>query len=118
MKKEFVLITDQKMNWEAAQNFCQRDDGNLASISDELENSVIHNMTKDRKIWIGLHESANSWTWSLETPLSMFDQRWEKKEMDNIRTGERCASITKTNFWRDHDCTLVMPFFCNDGKKK
>lgn len=107
------------MSWDAAQDFCWRDNRGLASISDESENSMIHNMIKDldMPIWIGLDENISSWTWSLKEPLSQFDQQWEDNELDNVTSLDNCASITNSCFWRGRNCMSVMPFFCNDGKK-
>lgn len=115
MNKMFILITGQKMQWDAAQSFCWRHYGNLASISDELENNEIHDMAKGLHMpfWIGLYENMSSWRWSLKSPWSQFDQQWE----NNISSSENCASITSSSFWRGRDCTSIMPFFCNDGKK-
>lgn len=115
-KKIFQLVTDQ-MSWNAALELCWSNQGDLASISDELENSMIHNMTKDLNIsfWIGLQDDFNSWRWSQMPSLREFDQWWKEDEPDNVNSSEHCASITNSSFWRDRDCTVKMPFFCDNG---
>lgn len=109
-------LTVEKLSWDAAQKFCSQDEGDLASITDELENSVIHNITSDMNIsfWIGLRDDFNSWRWSLNTP-SHSVLRWGQNEPDNANSSEHCASISNLSSWRDRDCSVKMPFFCDDG---
>lgn len=104
------------MSWDAAQELCSRNEGELASISDELENSVIYNMTSDMNVsfWIGLRDDFNSWRWSLDS-YSHFVLRWELNEPDNANSSEHCASISNISSWRDRDCSVKMPFFCDEG---
>ncbi|XP_056884703.1 C-type mannose receptor 2-like [Takifugu flavidus] len=101
---------------DAAQELCSQRGGDLASISDELQHSMIYNMTNDMNIsfWIGLRDDVNSWRWSLNTS-SHFVLRWEQSEPDNANSSEHCASISDIGSWRDRDCSVQMPFFCDDG---
>lgn len=111
------LLNFERMSWHAAREFCSQNEGDLASISNELENSVISNMTNDMNIsfWIGLHDDFNSWRWSLNTS-SPFVLRWGQNEPDNADSSEHCASISNISSWRDRDCSVKMPFFCDDGR--
>lgn len=103
------------MSWDNAQGYCSHYGGVLASISDQEENSIIYDMTKDMNtFWIGLYDDVNSWRWTLNTS-SPFVLRWEKDEPDNANSLEHCASISNISSWRDRDCSLKMPFFCDDG---
>ncbi|XP_056884347.1 C-type mannose receptor 2-like [Takifugu flavidus] len=113
--KSFLLLVE-KMSWDAAQELCSQRGGDLASISDELQHSMIYNMTNDMNIsfWIGLRDDVNSWRWSLNTS-SHFVLRWEQSEPDNANSSEHCASISDIGSWRDRDCSVQMPFFCDDG---
>lgn len=104
------------MSWDAAREFCSQSDGDLASISDDLENSMISNLTGDMNVsfWIGLRDDVESWRWSLNA-ASHFVLRWEQNEPDNANSSEHCASISGLGSWRDRDCSLKMPFFCDEG---
>lgn len=104
------------MSWDAAYDLCLEDQGELASISDELENSAIYDSTKDMNIsfWIGLHDDVHSWRWSLKTSSELV-LWWEQNEPDNANSLEHCASISNSSSWRDRDCAATMPFFCHDG---
>uniref|UniRef100_A0A3B5KFZ8 C-type lectin domain-containing protein n=1 Tax=Takifugu rubripes TaxID=31033 RepID=A0A3B5KFZ8_TAKRU len=113
--KSFLLLVET-MSWDAAQELCSQRGGDLASISDELQHSMIYNMTNDMNVsfWIGLRDDVNSWRWSLNTS-SHFVLRWEQSEPDNANSSEHCASISDIGSWRDRDCSVQMPFFCDDG---
>lgn len=118
MNKMFWLVTDQKTNWDAAQELCWKEKGDLASISNELENRMIRTMTKDLNIsfWIGLYNDFNSWRWSQLTASSLRVQQWDVDEPNNVNSSEHCASITNSSYWRDRDCTSIkLPFFCANG---
>lgn len=114
-EKTFSLFIDE-MSWDGAQEVCSRNGGDLASISDEQEHSAIYDLTKDLNVsfWIGLYDDYNSWRWSLNTS-SHFVMRWETNEPDNANSLEHCASISNISSWRDRDCSVKMPFFCDDG---
>lgn len=120
MNKTFTLISDLRLGWDAAADFCWSRRGNLASISDELDNSIVRDMSEDlnASFWIGLYDDVSSWRWSLDTTPTRFEQRWEETEPDNANSSEHCASVSKSSYWRDRDCSSVkLPFFCNSGEK-
>lgn len=114
-----LLLSQQKMDWDAARRSCQREKGDLAFISDQLENGIIRDATKDLNgsVWIGLHENASSWTWSLDASGSPFQQPEEKSLQGGAGPMKQCASVTSNGVWQVRDCASVMPFFCDHGKK-
>ncbi|XP_044038973.1 C-type mannose receptor 2-like isoform X2 [Siniperca chuatsi] len=123
---EYIAITDVKMSWVEAQNYCRAEYGDLATISDTKDISRISNLTRnwEKTFWIGLYDDVNSWKWSLVgkhfyTGVVEDYRQWQKDQPDNALAAEHCVSMMEDGFWRDNSCTLVKkPLICfRDGMK-
>lgn len=112
--KGFIGVQEQ-MNWTEAQSYCRQHHTDLASVRNESENIIIHNLTSPEKAWIGLNRL---WVWS-DNSTSTFTH-WHTNE-PNSESGRDnvCTAIDIKDYkgqWVDDPCTRPFPFVCYDGK--
>uniref|UniRef100_A0A8C2Z649 C-type lectin domain-containing protein n=1 Tax=Cyclopterus lumpus TaxID=8103 RepID=A0A8C2Z649_CYCLU len=126
---DYILVTDLKKSWEEARSFCRTTYDDLATITDEDDNSAINSLDQDRDrdqdrfFWIGLHDDVDSWKWSLEdevfyTGRDRGYRRWQGGQPDHSKGVERCVAMTNEGYWEDHSCTLQKPLICYDENSK
>uniref|UniRef100_A0A8C2I0V6 C-type lectin domain-containing protein n=1 Tax=Cyprinus carpio TaxID=7962 RepID=A0A8C2I0V6_CYPCA len=76
LQNKFKYI-DMVMNWTDAQIYCRTHYADLATITDDTENTFLANMAINlgADIWIGLHKIP--WLWSAERSVSWSSVKWE-----------------------------------------
>lgn len=96
-------ISTNEMTWHEAKTLCEEVGGHLVTISDDQENSFVHQNTI-YETWIGFtdegHESM--WTWISGEPTTY--QNWMPGEPNNGGTGEHWAHIRWMGYesrWND-----------------
>ncbi|KAI2662004.1 Ladderlectin [Labeo rohita] len=107
----------QAVNWITAEKNCQKEDANLASVQNKLENDFLISLlpSSSTLCWIGAHDGVqeNSWLWS---DGSLYDYtNWCAWELPN-NTGsvEDCGEInwTSNRCWNDRDCSNSIGYVC------
>ena len=105
-------LSKTAQSWFEAQNFCQRNGGNLASVTDEES----HNFIKGKEVsaWIGgLSEPGNeTWVWADCSPWSY--TRWGSGEPKKWVDKEKCAAyIPHIQKWAVELCTSKRRILCS-----
>ncbi|XP_031150885.1 galactose-specific lectin nattectin-like isoform X2 [Sander lucioperca] len=109
----------QGKSWIDAENFCNSDGGNLASVHSEEEHvflrTFINQVTgANQTSWIGGFDSVKEgvWMWS---DGSTFDYKsWAWGQPDNKGGDENCLQMNyKGMNWNDGRCDKMSPFLCS-----
>ncbi|XP_031134272.1 C-type lectin domain family 10 member A-like [Sander lucioperca] len=109
----------QGKSWTDAENFCNYDGGNLASVHSEEEHvflrTFINQVTgANQTSWMGGSDSVKEgvWMWS---DGSTFDYKsWAWGQPDNKGGDENCLQINyKGMNWNDGRCDKMSPFLCS-----
>ena len=119
-KNKCFWLSDTKLNWADANNFCLQQNSNLASIlsAEEDEFLVAEFVTDDRNfIWLGGHEENDvegAWVWTDGAPFSCYTD-WRQGQPDNLNGNEDCLCLMDSRYdgqFNDIDCTEMKKFLC------
>ena len=99
----FTFHTTRK-TWSEAEADCQRDGGNLASVTSEEVNQAVMNVAGDNQVWLGGRRELREWTWS---DLST----WGYSSWDSFSIGGDCARF-ESGKWYDPPCSKEYQFIC------
>ena len=117
----YYWSTDQN-TWDAAERFCQKEGGHLASISsDAVRSYVLERMVSNQndKIWLGGtdEEEEGAWSWSDCTPFDYTS--WGRKQPNNRGGNEDCMEMIGGSYkgkWSDISCGVKRDFLCSKRK--
>uniref|UniRef100_A0A8C2ESA0 C-type lectin domain-containing protein n=1 Tax=Cyprinus carpio TaxID=7962 RepID=A0A8C2ESA0_CYPCA len=112
LQNKFKYI-DIVMNWHDAQIHCRTHYVDLATITDDTENTFLANILSDVGLsdaWIGLHK--NLWLWSDNSSVSLSSVNWESGQPDNVNGNEDCVKASTEGLMADDSCSTPLPFYC------
>lgn len=111
-----IWISEVKMSWENALEFCRVRRKNLPSLlaeTDLLQTQRViqlHNITEP--VWIGLRYLDGGWMWVNGDNLDY--KAWSHGDQDPLcPTEKRCGAINKTEGWVSWDCQDQLNFICS-----
>uniref|UniRef100_A0A8C2E9Z4 C-type lectin domain-containing protein n=1 Tax=Cyprinus carpio TaxID=7962 RepID=A0A8C2E9Z4_CYPCA len=107
-----------KMSWHDAQIHCRTHYVDLATITDDTENTFLANILSDVGLsdaWIGLHK--NLWLWSDNSSVSLSSVNWESGQPDNVNGNEDCVKASTEGLMADDSCSTPLPFYCREHRK-
>ena len=92
-------LYDNKMGWEEAEAFCEKQGGHLISVDSAFENKLAYDMISDRQgyCWLGLSydKSAKMWKWVNGEPLIF--NFWYDQKFGTEDSGEYYAMMYPMN---------------------
>ncbi|XP_051501895.1 macrophage mannose receptor 1-like [Myxocyprinus asiaticus] len=112
-------ISNMKMTWHDAQQYCRTHHTDLATIMDDIGNVFFAGflMTfQDLDAWIGL--SRSFWQWSDQTQVSWSSMKWIIGQPDNVKGNEECVYLRYDGLKGDDTCSVQHPFFCTQIRRK
>lgn len=126
----YARFSSTPLNWGDAETACQAWGGNLVTIGDASENTLIYDSELMEtpapfvEYWIGLNEIANpgagAYEWSSGETVGYLN--WDGDSGDPHSAGENCAVIadgtvgpTYDGTWADSDCTTTKAYICERG---
>ncbi|XP_043101212.1 macrophage mannose receptor 1-like [Puntigrus tetrazona] len=101
------------LNWREAQVYCRTLYTDLATVTDDSENTALADLMYKNNVWeawIGL--SKNLWLWSDGTGVSRASVTWESGQPDNVNGDEECACAGTEGQTADDACSTRRPFYC------
>ena len=106
----------QKLTWDDAEEFCNKEGGHLASVTSEAINEYIHHEKRKRRIsrlWIGGtdKEKEGVWKWSDGSPWEF--TKWNKGEPGNGSDEHCLLHFGYDDTWNDYLCTDENNFLCS-----
>uniref|UniRef100_A0A672PA45 C-type lectin domain-containing protein n=1 Tax=Sinocyclocheilus grahami TaxID=75366 RepID=A0A672PA45_SINGR len=107
------------MNWHGAQRYCRSSYVDLATVTDDTENTYLANVIirqYDNEGWIGLSKNLGLWQWSDQTSVSSSVQ-WDSGQPDNMNSTEDCVSADTDGQMADDTCSTRLPFYCRENTK-
>jgi len=110
------LISQDSMNWFAAQEFCALQGGYLAEIKSEEETSIINEfLSSDQYHWIGLNDLSHPGTWSWKASYEMADYtNWRSIDPDQTNVCAQIGGSVTNQQWADLGCFEVCDkAYCN-----
>ncbi|XP_058637851.1 macrophage mannose receptor 1-like isoform X3 [Onychostoma macrolepis] len=130
LEKYFFCQTDEKgsakfkyikmsMKWREAQLYCRTLYTDLASVTDDTENTALTNIISANNgldAWIGL--SKNLWLWSDQTNVSWSSLTWESGQPNNVNGNEECACAGTEGQMADDACSTLRAFYCKTPEVK
>ncbi|TSK72090.1 L-selectin [Bagarius yarrelli] len=112
-------FVDKNMTWTEAQIYCREFYRDLATVDNMEEiNSLVNvvNGSHSGLAWIGLYDSQDDWTWSLDDDFFYKEGDREFRgwyhEPNNHNGKELCVSMYYTGEWFDQQCTQELGFVC------
>ncbi|XP_041666073.1 macrophage mannose receptor 1 [Cheilinus undulatus] len=114
-------LVEEEATWDAAQEACEKQKGNLASIDMSYDQAFVAGAVLQGKgdAWIGLRRKGDTYTWTDGWPV--FFTQWGPGEPSNIKD-EGCVSMHGERFfhgtWNDTKCSLTKPYICKISKEK
>ncbi|XP_062291189.1 macrophage mannose receptor 1 [Scomber scombrus] len=109
-------LVEEPAKWDAAQEACRKEGGNLASIDMSYDQAFVAGAVLQGKgdAWIGLRRKENgSYTWTDGWPV--FFTHWGPAEPSNIK-GEGCVSMHAAwpfhGTWNDTKCDQAKAYIC------
>ncbi|XP_035247102.1 macrophage mannose receptor 1 [Anguilla anguilla] len=122
-KKNCYKLAEEPKTWEAAQEACEQEKGNLASIDQSYDQAFVAGVVLQGKsdAWIGLRrqENGDSYTWTDGWPV--YFTHWGPGEPSN-HAGEGCvsmhASLHLHGLWNDTDCRSAKRYLCKITSEK
>ncbi|KAH0621413.1 hypothetical protein JD844_022701 [Phrynosoma platyrhinos] len=121
----YQLNTQTALSWKEAYVSCQRQGGDLLSISSASELSYIQAKDDIAEIfWIGLNQLdiSGGWQWSDHTPLNFLS--WSPEMQDTpLLDGTGCVAMSADRgHWKSYPCETALPYVCkkkfNNTKEK
>uniref|UniRef100_A0A672P8D7 C-type lectin domain-containing protein n=1 Tax=Sinocyclocheilus grahami TaxID=75366 RepID=A0A672P8D7_SINGR len=101
------------MKWREAQLYCRTLYTDLATITDDTENTALAAIISENSVqeaWIGL--SKNMWLWSDQTSVSWSSMTWQSGQPDNVNGNEECACAGTEGQMADDACMTSRAFYC------
>ncbi|KAF4111708.1 hypothetical protein G5714_008739 [Onychostoma macrolepis] len=86
LQDKFKYI-DLRKTWRDAQMYCRTNYVDLATITDEAENTFLANelsVKGQRNAWFGLYKNPPQWLWSDNTSASWSAVKWESGQPDTV----------------------------------
>uniref|UniRef100_A0A8D2L7R1 Lymphocyte antigen 75 n=1 Tax=Varanus komodoensis TaxID=61221 RepID=A0A8D2L7R1_VARKO len=111
----YQVNTQGPLSWKEAYISCQRQGGDLLSITSASELHYIQ--AKDDiadMFWIGLNQLDNfgGWQWSDHTPLNFLSWSPEMKDSSPL-DGTACAIMdANKGDWKSYACETALPYVC------
>ncbi|KAK0138493.1 C-type mannose receptor 2 [Merluccius polli] len=104
---------DEQMTWQDAQEYCRKNNSDLATISNMTDNTRALNSTKNN-VWIGLNYTQGAWRWSEDSRNASFNN-WNKGEPngDGNKPKDYCVVMRRDGRWNDMKCKHKRHFICN-----
>lgn len=99
-----------KMTWQQAKEWCEENDGYLASIVDADEQKNIEKLLSGYEgyYWLGGERVSNdSFGWITNEPWSY--SNWNDGEPNNYENSEDCVGIYPNYLWNDYSKTSTSP---------
>ncbi|XP_062972567.1 lymphocyte antigen 75 [Elgaria multicarinata webbii] len=111
----YQINTQAPLSWKAAYVSCQRQGGDLLSITSASE---LHYFQANEDVadmfWIGLNQLDNfgGWQWSDHTPLNFVS--WSPEMQDSSPLdGTDCVTMNADDGdWKSYACETVLPYVC------
>ncbi|XP_032238898.2 uncharacterized protein LOC5513456 isoform X2 [Nematostella vectensis] len=109
-------FVEDKKSWDEASSACQLDDGRLASILSDDEQTMISQVYSKADMWIGYNDknSEGDWVWSDQMTSSYTN--WDERSPNN--GGVTCAIVTKKGRWHDEQCQAKYSYICKKPSPK
>ena len=108
-------MTDQAKSWSEAENFCEIEQGHLASVTSEEVNDYMLRSVGQRKVWIGANDRTKEGSWEWTDSSSFQFEDWSPGQPSKQRS-ENCVELYNTNEhqqgWNDLDCEAPLNFVC------
>jgi len=110
----YYIERNNKLNWFAAEDFCRRMGGHLASIRSVVEmNALNAKLPSSTEFWIDINDLANRGEYmSLTSGKRPRFMSWEK-DQPTRGDSERCVLLCKQMY--DRDCEQATLFICQAG---
>ncbi|XP_078138247.1 uncharacterized protein LOC139930195 [Centroberyx gerrardi] len=104
-------ISTERKNWDQSRQDCLRSGADLVIIdSTDKQNFVQRFNTNKKRVWIGLTEKKNTWTWVDGTTLTS-PEFWEEDEPRG--SDKHCVAYNPgRGGWRDEACYVKLLFLC------
>ncbi|XP_053569949.1 macrophage mannose receptor 1 isoform X2 [Bombina bombina] len=121
--KHFSRGNEEKKSWFEAKDFCKAIGGDLASLSNKEEESIVSMMLMSHGIyyhvfWIGLINlnPDEGFTWSDGSPFSY--ENWGYGEPNNYQGIELCGETSSDHgmTWNDRHCENLADWICEIRK--
>ena len=117
------------MTFEAAELHCVTNNGHLATITSDGENSFLYDIGEAgyTMMWLGLHRigaaptAANGWKWTSGATVTTLAPFWSTGEP---AAGKQCGAIlriegdSRNGKWVAHDCAQKLAFVCETHAAK
>nr|XP_014345904.1 PREDICTED: hepatic lectin-like isoform X2 [Latimeria chalumnae] len=108
-------FSDERDNWEKANQTCLLKDSHLIVINSEEEQEYFFkHVNKD--YWLGLTDLSQEgqFEWVDGTPYNAAITTWGYGQPDNTDNLEHCVHISALMeyYWNDHQCTVLMHWIC------
>ena len=102
------IFISSKLNWDDARSYCQKLEGELASVTSSETNDFLTTLTQE-KCWIGGYtEDRDTWQWSDGSPWGYTN--WANGEPNN--KGGNQDKLQKLSRWDDVQSDDKRPFIC------
>uniref|UniRef100_A0A8C0YLZ6 C-type lectin domain-containing protein n=1 Tax=Cyprinus carpio carpio TaxID=630221 RepID=A0A8C0YLZ6_CYPCA len=120
LQNKFKYI-DIVMNWHDAQIHCRTHYVDLATITDDTENTFLANILSNMGryyAWFGLHKNPlNPWLWSDNSSVLLSSVKWESGQPDNVNGNEDCVKASTEGLMADDSCSTLLPFYCREHRR-
>ena len=117
----YLWSTDKK-TWTAAEDFCLKERGHLASATSEATSVFLWEEMKKkgmRNLWIGGNdiEEEGTWQWKWPTACYPFEFTFWKSGEPNNKGDEDCMELWVGNKgrWNDKKCSAKGNFVCGQN---
>lgn len=121
----YMASTYNDLDFYDAENFCERQGGNLVSIHDGKQNDEVlsflrsvlsNNPTSDKKVWIGIRllRHAQTYQWEDESPVDYVHLR--QRSGYERRSCHVLDASDEDGFWRDESCARRHKFLCKKDR--
>ena len=109
----FSHFTDNR-NWNDARDACLAWGGDLATVTSEEENALLHSYSGSTWCWIGLNDINVQHIFEWVDGSDSTFRKWSSGEPNNHHGGiEDCAHIWGTQAWNDYICANPLTcYFC------
>ena len=89
---QFTLHTNH-LKWSQARAFCQRQQGDLASIHSRAEQVTVAKLAGRYSVWIGFNDrvTEGQWKWSDNSPVVAYN--WDVGEPNDYNNYEDCVQV-------------------------
>uniref|UniRef100_A0A8C1Q689 C-type lectin domain-containing protein n=1 Tax=Cyprinus carpio TaxID=7962 RepID=A0A8C1Q689_CYPCA len=120
LQNKFKFI-EMEMNWHDAQIHCRTHYVDLATITNDTENTFLTNILYvegHTDNWIGLYKIPfNPWLWSDNSSVLLSSVKWESGQ-PNVNGIKDCVKASTEGLMADDSCLTPLPFYCSENRKK